>query len=61
MCDNIGERIYELHFYECYDECLYLSECEIADWFDELKSIFENENESKWFRLQRIIACVTLG
>ena len=49
----------ELHFYECYDESLYLTESEINDWFDYIEKIINDESKSKWYRLQKIIESLT--
>ena len=35
--DDLGERIYEIRFYECWDECLYLTENELNEWFNEIR------------------------
>lgn len=56
---NLGERIYELHFYECYDECFYLTECELNEWFNEIKDLINDDSMSEWLRLQKLIACIT--
>ena len=56
MDDDI---LYELHFYESYDESLYLTKEELEEWFDYLLEFMQDESKSKWFRLQKLIYNIT--
>lgn len=56
---DLGERVYELHFYDCYDECLYLNENELNEWFNEIKELINDDSISVWLRLQKLIAAIT--
>lgn len=57
--DDLGERIYEIHFYECWDECFYLTEDELNEWFEEMRDIINDDSQSVWLRMQKIVANVT--
>lgn len=57
--NDLGERIYKLHFYECFDECLYLNESELNEWFNEIKELINNDSISVWLRFQKLIASIT--
>ena len=57
--DDLGERVYELHFYECWDECLYLTESELNEWFNEIRDMLNDESMSIWLRMQKLVANIT--
>lgn len=59
MLDNIEDVEVMIHFYECWDEDLYLKVCECEEWFDELKTIFDDDSIPKIVRFQRIVDSIT--
>ena len=50
---------YQLHFYECLDENLFLTETEIEDWVDYIKMIVNDESKSVQYRMQKVIDSIT--
>lgn len=57
--DDLGERIYEIRFYECWDECLYLTENELNEWFNEIRELINDDSKSVWLRMQKLVASIT--
>ena len=57
--DDLGERVFEIHFYECWDECLYLSENELNEWFEEIRELINDDSKSVWLRMQKLVASIT--
>ena len=57
--DDLGERIYEIRFYECLDECLYLTENELNEWFNEIRELINDDSKSVWLRMQKLVASIT--
>ena len=49
----------ELHFYECLDENLFLTEIEIKDWLDYIKMIVNDDSLSAQCRMQKVIDSIT--
>lgn len=57
VCVNdLGERVYELHFYERWDECIDLTEKELNKWFNEIRDMLNDESMSVWERMQKLVA-----
>lgn len=56
--NDSGERLYELYFYERWDECILLTEEELNKWFNEIRDMLNDENMSVWERMQKLIANV---
>ena len=49
----------QLHFYECIDENLFLTEIEIEDWLDYIKIIVNDDSKSPQYRMQKVIDSIT--
>lgn len=54
--NDSGERLYELHFYEQWDETMYLTEKELNEWFNEIRDMLNDESMSVWERMQKLVA-----
>lgn len=50
-----NDRELPIHFYECYDETLWLYESEIKEWLDEIQKILNSKQLSPRRRLQKIV------
>lgn len=57
--DDFGEREFEIHFYECWDESLYLTENELEEWLEEIKKLVNDDNKTVQYRMQRLVAMIT--
>lgn len=53
------EKEIQLHFNECWDDTIYLTEYEADEWYYELLEILENRSVPRYVRLQRIIDNIT--
>ena len=50
---------YQIHFSECWDETLFLTETEIEDWLDEMYHLIKSKDYTLQFKLQKIVDSVT--
>ena len=50
---------YQLHFNECSEENLFLTENEIEDWLDYMKIIVNDDSKSPQYRMQKVIDSIT--
>lgn len=53
------EKEVQLHFNECWDDTIYLTEYEADEWFFELLDILEDRSVPRYVRLQRVIDNIT--
>lgn len=53
------DREIQLHFNECYDENLFISEAEANEWLDDLRNVLNDESRSVRYRLQKVIDEIT--
>lgn len=49
----------QIHFYECWDETLFMTLSELEEWFDFIADIINNENISKIERFQKVVDSIT--
>lgn len=54
--NDSGELVYKLDFYERWDECIYLTEKELNEWFNEIRDMLNDESMSVWERMQKLVA-----
>ena len=50
---------YQIHFNECWDETLFLTEAEINDWLDEMYYLIKSKDYTPQFKLQKIVDSIT--
>ena len=55
------ERLVQIHFSECWDEVITISELEADEWFKELYDIVNDDSSPQYVRLQRIVDNITAG
>lgn len=53
------EREYLIHFNECWDETITVTEAELNEWFDYIKKIVNDDSKSVWCRMQKIVDNIT--
>ena len=59
--DDFGEREFEIHFYECWDESIFLTEYELIEWFNDIKTLVNDDNRSIYYRMQKLVESITNG
>ena len=59
--NDLGEYKYQIQFYEHWDETITLSERELNEWFNELRNIVNDDSQSVWRRMQKIVDNITGG
>ena len=50
---------YQIHFNECWDETLFLTESEIEDWLDEIYCLIKSKKYTSHYKLQKIVDSIT--
>ena len=50
---------HQIHFNECWDETLFLTEAEIDDWLDEIYHLIKSNDYTPQYKLQKIVDSIT--
>ena len=50
---------YQIHFNECWDETIFLTQRELEEWFEEIQSIINDETMSIQKRMQKVVDNIT--
>ena len=49
------ENTVQIHFNECWDETIFLTQRELEEWFEEIQSIVNDETMSIHERMQKVV------
>ena len=49
----------QVHFNECWDETIFLTQRELEEWFEEIQSIINDETMSIQKRMQKVVDNIT--
>jgi len=50
---------YQIHFNECWDETIFLTQRELEEWFEEIQSIVNDETMPIQKRMQKVVDNIT--
>ena len=56
---NDDEKLIEIHFYECWDDSVFITESELNEWFDEISDLVNDDSKTVEYRMQRLVAMIT--